>query len=87
MSILPKRFIVASTHAWPCSISPAFAAKISVSPSISFAAARSASSLREVNITCAPASTNDFAIALPMPREAPVTNAVLPRSEISMNRD
>ena len=66
-------------------MSPALPAKIDVSPPISSAAARKESSLRDINMTLAPASTYDFAIALPIPREAPVTSATLPLSEISMS--
>ncbi len=77
--------MVAATHACAVSISPALPAKIAVSPPISSAAERNASSLRDINITLAPASTYDFAIALPIPRDAPVTNATLSSSEISMS--
>ena len=62
------------------------AAKTSVSPSISDAAARNESSFRDDSITFAPASANDFAIDLPIPREAPVTKATLPFKEISIFR-
>jgi len=75
---------VAATQARPASVSPALAAKISVSPSIPAAAAWSWSSLREVSITFAPDATIVAAMARPMPFDAPVTRATLPFSEISM---
>ena len=39
-----------------------------------------------VRITFAPDAANEAAIALPIPRDAPVTSATLPSSEISMRR-
>ncbi len=60
------------------------AAKTSVSPPISDAAARSASILRETSITLAPDDASVAAIALPIPFDAPVTNATLPSRRISM---
>ena len=56
------------------------------SPILESSAATSShtSSLREAMYTLAPASTNPVAIILPMPREPPVTTAVLPSMEKSM---
>jgi hypothetical protein len=83
MSMLPNRSMQCSTAASACSGSPALAATTSMSPPISSAAARRSSILREEMRTDAPASAYALAIALPMPREAPVTSATLPAREIS----
>jgi hypothetical protein len=40
--------------------------------------------LRDVSITFAPAAAIDAAIALPIPRDAPVTSATFPSNEICM---
>ena len=53
---------------------------------ISAADASSPSALRDESITEAPASANARAMAWPIPREPPVTSAVLPSSRSSMGR-
>ena len=91
MSIEPKRSTVAATQASACSGSPALATCQATSPARSPAApsmanlawVRASAFLEEI-ITEAPASANDAAMAWPMPREAPVINAVLPSSRSSM---
>ena len=85
MSSAPKRSMVADTQARPASTSPALAANTSTSPTMSLRASTSASCLRDEIMTFAPAAAKWVAIALPIPRDAPVTNATLPskRSSIS----
>src|SRR3954447_26126889 len=84
MSTAPKRSTVASTHAFDASGSPVFAACHATSPCMSAAAFSRASALRDVSITEAPASANAAAMALPMPRDAPVTSATFPSSRSSL---
>ena len=55
-----------------------------VSPSMSAAAASSASSLRLLSMTLAPLSASRLAMAFPMPFDAPVTRATFPSRVISM---
>ena len=86
MSTAPKRSTVAATHAAIWSGSPALAANTALSPPISAAAASSASCLRDDSITDAPAAAYAAAMALPIPRHAPVTSATLPSSLICMDR-
>src|SRR5262245_23822558 len=84
MSTAPNRSMVAATHAATWSGSPALAANTAVPPPISADAASSASCLRDDSITDAPAPAYAAAMALPMPRLAPVTSATLPSSVICM---
>ena len=84
MSTRPNRSTVAATQAAIWSGSPALAANTAVSPPISSAAASRASCLRDDSITDAPLPANAPAIALPMPRLAPVTSATLPSRLICM---
>src|SRR3954451_20904239 len=84
ISSRPKRSMVAATQPSPASMSPALAANTAVSPPISAAAASRPSILRDESITLAPDSTKPAAMALPIPREPPVTRATLPSSRISM---
>src|ERR1700733_7112857 len=81
MSTDPKRSTVASTHARAASASPAFASnQATLSPPISSATLASDAPRREEIITRAPFAANAWAIARPMPRDAPVTTATLPAS-------
>jgi hypothetical protein len=89
MSMRPKRSMVAATQAVIWSGSPALAANTAVWPeappaAMSSAASSSASCLRDDIITAAPAPANAVAMALPMPRLAPVTRATFPSRLICM---
>src|SRR4051794_9181336 len=86
MSMPPNRFMVSSTHAWAASGSPALAANQATSPVMSAAAFSKPSALRDVSMTFAPASAYAAAMALPIPRDAPVTSATLPSSRSSIRR-
>ena len=65
--------------------SPTFAGRIATSPSMP--SMEEASILRETIITLAPDSANVLAMARPIPRDAPVTRATLPLSEISIREN
>ena len=85
----PNRSTVAATQAAIWSGSPALAAKTAVCPPavpMSSAAASSASCLRDDSITSAPAPARAVAIALPIPRLAPVTRATFPSRLICIRR-
>src|SRR5438067_7643343 len=86
MSTLPKRSMVAATHAAAWSGSPALAANQATSPLMSAAAASRPAALRDEIITEAPDSAMADAMALPMPLDPPVTSATLPSSRSSMAR-
>src|SRR3954469_12938132 len=76
--------MVAATHASASSGAPAFAACHAASPSIVATAASSASGLRDEIITCAPLRAYSWAMARPMPREAPVISATRPSRRTSI---
>src|SRR5260370_29166433 len=62
-----------------CSGSPALAARVAtLPPGVVGAGSSRASALRDDSMTLAPAAAYDAAIAAPIPRDAPVTTAVLP---------
>ena len=84
MSTAPNRSTVASMQARASSGSPALAANAATSsPGSPLTTSSSASCLRDENITDAPARAYAVAIAQPMPRDAPVTSATLPRRSIA----
>src|SRR6266849_2204852 len=88
MSTAPNRSTVAWMQASACSGSPALAANVATLPSGIVAATSSrASALRADSMTLAPAAANDAAMAAPIPRDAPVTTAVLPSRLISVIGD
>src|SRR5260370_28203789 len=79
MSTTPNRSTVAWMQASACSGSPALAANVAtLPPGIVAASSSRASALRDDSMTLAPAAAYDAAIAAPIPRDAPVTTAVLP---------
>ena len=84
MSIAPNFASVCSTTDSALSTSPVLAATYAMFPPISAAVARNESSLRDTIITFAPQRTNVAAMALPIPRDPPVTSAVFPCSEMSI---
>src|ERR1019366_8793497 len=91
MSTRPNRSTVAATQASACSGSPALATVQATSPAPGGAAGRlspaddsSPSALRDESITEAPDPAKARAMAWPIPREPPVTSAVLPSSRSSM---
>src|SRR5271165_1961714 len=91
MSTRPNRSTVAATQASACSGSPALATVQATSPApggfadrISPADDSSPSALRDESITEAPELAKARAMAWPIPREPPVTSAVLPSSRSSM---
>ena len=90
MSTAPSCSTVAATHAAAWSGSPAFAAKVAIRApgvvaEIAAAASSSPACLRDESMTAAPPSASDAAIARPMPFDAPVTSATLPRSSWPTN--
>ena len=90
ISTLPNVESVAWTARSMSSIRPALPASNAKSPPvssvISFTASSHTSALRLVIITFAPAEANSAAIALPIPREPPVTIATFPFKSVSMCR-
>ena len=84
MSTRPNRANVAATHASASSGSPALAACHAASPSMVATAASSASGLRDEIITRAPLAANSWAMARPMPRDAPVMSATRPSRRTSI---
>ena len=80
-----------STTRWMSSWRPACPASKARSPPVwslsSATAASHTSALRLVIITLAPASASEAAMALPIPREPPVTMATFPSMLVSMGED
>jgi len=91
-SMPPNRATVDSTHICASSGCPTWAAvqatRSSGTPAVTnpLAASAKSSAVRELSITLAPASAKRAAVARPMPRLAPVINAVLPVSASSIAR-
>ena len=91
MSTDPRRSTVAATQASAWSGSPALAAndlepwRPASTARISAAHASRASTLRDESITAAPLAASVAAIALPMPRDAPVTSATFPSTRMSID--